>query len=484
MPDSLTDLEAALAPRWTLETPWSAAGVRITARAHDRITGTAVVISAVHCAGDGMATASLAREIGVHDCLAHHPALVPMLTSGREAGWLYMVLAQCGPSLAHRIADRGPLSPAAALSHAIVAADLLHFAHGLGIVHGAVSAECLFLDDAQLRLGGFDAAARVTADAMGALAIAADVHALASTLYTLCTALPWHRGARLDDALPPELVDVLHRALHRDADVRFATPIAFAQALCLAREALEAGEVQGRDGSALREHDAASEVTDLPLDDSVERSLRVLHALLDRAEVSDLPPDPADPLVQRCWSRADAQVSARDARLVALRCRWRLLADRDPVAALSASRSAADAREVLPYRARALAALGRAAEARALAVRSWFDDEALDLPALRSLMMALLLTRAFDLATLVGATEEAQALGDPVIAAAGEVASRRGGGSLSPPAQARALRAIAAAIDRGVPWTAELLVDPRWDALRSDSRFGALLARSQATWTR
>jgi hypothetical protein len=187
--------------------------------------------------------------------------------------------------------------------------------------------------------------------------------------------------------------------------------------------------------------------------------------------------------VQRCWSRADEHVPARDARLVALRCRWRLLAERDPVGALSASRLAMDAREVLPYRARALATLGRAAEARAVAVRAWFDDVTLDLAALRSLMMALLLTRAFDLATLVGVTEGMDGAGDPVIAAAGQIAASRGGRPLAPAAQGRALRAIAAAIDQRAAWTSELMVDPRWDSLRADARFSALLARSKATWT-
>ena len=480
MPDSLLALEAALSHRWTLETPWTAAGVRVTARAHDRITGAAVLVSAVDCAGDGMATASLAREIGVHECLAHQPSMVPMLLSGREAGWLYMVSAQVGPSLAHRLSDAGPLDAAEAVAHVITAADLLHFAHNLGIVHGAVSPRCLFLDDAQLRVGGFDTAARVVRDSTGDLAIAAEVHALAATLYELLTARAWHRGAALPEWLTPEVADVLRRALHRDASIRFATPIAFAQALCLVREALQAGEVTGRDGGDLADLAA---ITDLPLSDGAERSLRVLHAMLDRAEVADLPPDPDDPLVRRCWTRADAQVPARDARLVALRCRWRLLADRDPVAALTVSRIAAQAREVLPYRARALAALGRAAEARAVAVRSWFDDMALDLPALRSLMMALLLTRAFDLATLVSVTEGVDGLGDPVIAAAGQVAAQRGGPPLSAAAQGRAIRAIAAALDRGVPWTAELLVDPRWDSLRANARFSELLARSKATWT-
>ena len=163
---------------------------------------------------------------------------------------------------------------------------------------------------------------------------------------------------------------------------------------------------------------------------------------------------------------------------------WRLLAERDPVGALRASQQAPHASAVLPYRARALAALGRAAEARTLAVRSWFDEVALDLSGVRSLVIALLLTRAFEMASLVSVSEFADGVVDPVILGVGQAAVARGvAPRLTPAAQTRTLHAIGAALDRRVPWTAELLVDPRWDALRADHRFAVLLARSKAAWT-
>ncbi|MCC7053299.1 MAG: hypothetical protein IT355_08515 [Gemmatimonadaceae bacterium] len=482
MPDSLLALESVLVRRWTLQTAWVGSGGRLVAHARDQETGDAVTVTAVCCAADGMVTAGLAREIGVMECLAHQPAMLPLLATGRAAGWLYMVCPHLAPSLADHLACTGPIGEPLALDHAIATADLLHLAHGLGIVHRALSSRCLYPAGAGVLLGGFDAAARVGTDGAAALATAADVRALAATVHEMLTGHPWHRDAVLPAEVSAELAQVLHRALHRDAHQRFPTAIAFAQALCGVRDTLlaGAGEVTARGD----ERDVAdAPLQELPLSDGAARSLRVLHAMLDRAEIADLPPDPGDPLVQRCWTRADAQVPARDARLVALRCRWRLLAERDPVGALSVSLAAAQARQVLPYRARALAALGRAAEARTLAVRSWFDDMALDLPALRSVMVALLLTRAFDMATLVSVAEGADDLADPVIAAARQVAVARGGRSFTPAAQGRAIRAIATALERGVPWTAELLVDPRWDALRTDVRFGALLARSKAAWT-
>ena len=220
------------------------------------------------------------------------------------------------------------------------------------------------------------------------------------------------------------------------------------------------------------------------LGDGAERSLRVLHALLDQAEIADLAPEPDDPLVQRCWSRAAAQVPSGDSRLVALRCRWNLLAERDPVGALSATRPAPDAADVLPYRARALAAMGRAGEARTLATRVWLQELALDASAVRSLTIAFVLTRAFDLVSLVSNAEPALGAGDPVIAAAVELASV---GGMTPPLSSmsrwQALRAIEAALERRSVWTAELLVDPRWDTLRGDQRFVELASRSQAKWT-
>lgn len=481
VPESPSSLDQALSDTWRRDGPWSVVDARHTAQAIDVATGERVLLSAVFCAGDGMATARLAREIGALELLAHQPAAVPLLDSGRAAGWLYCVTPWLdGRSLADLISRDGPLPVHDAVSMAIALADLLHFSHGIGVLHGMLTSQHIWISDGDVRLGGFQRAMRHTVRARDTQHTALDVFDLARALFAALSGQTWQRGAPMPDALPDELTFVLHRALGANRDARFLTAIAFAQALCAVREnALVAeGEVRGRD---VYEQTALDE---LPLSDTADRSLRVLHALLDRAEVADQAPEHDDPLVQRCWARAAQQVAPGDARLVALHCRWRLLADRDPVAALAASQPARYAAEVVPYRARALAALGQAAEARTLAVRSWFDDVALDLSAVRSLMMALLLTRSFDLASLVSVAERAQGVVDPVIMAAGQVSASLGAvRPLTAAAQSRTLRAISAAIDERVPWTAELLVDPRWDGLRSDHRFSALLARSKAAWT-
>ena len=427
-----------------------------------------------------MATAQMAREIGALECLAHQSTVVPLLASGRAAGWLYLVTPWRELSLRALVARNGPLAVQDAVKHAIAVADLLHFAHGLGLAHGAVSAETMSLEDGQIRLGGFSAVTRAHVESERARTAARDVFGLAGALFVSLTATPWRAGLRCPDVLPEALMHLLHRALGSDRNARFATAIAFAQALCAVRDTALVDEME----VSAREAALEGEIAERPLSDGADRSLRVLHALLDRAEVADLPPEPDDPLVVQCWRRASAQVGARDARLVALQCRWRLLAECDPVGALSASQAAPNAAAVLPYRARALAALGRAAEARTLAVRSWFDDVALDLSGLRSLISALLLTRAFEMASLVSVAECAHGVDDPVVMAAGQTAVARGAvRRLTPTARTRTLRAIASAIERRLPWTAELLVDPRWDILRDDRRFTVLLARAKAAWT-
>jgi hypothetical protein len=442
-------------------------GCRATAFAHDVASGARVALAAVLCAADGMATASLAREIGVLEFLAYQPSVLPLLGSGRAAGCLYAV-TPCtdGVSLADELTREGPLPADEALTQVIAVADLLHFMHGAGIAHGAVSATVLYRVGHTVLLGGFHGAVRLAGVPDPAACIAADVYALAQTACALLTA-----GVRTDVALISERTNAavgatLHRATSRRLHERFPTAIALAQALHLARESMHDGacEVTARESA-----DEAEPV----LSDGVQRSLSVLHALLDRAEVDDAAPEPGDPLVQRCWDRASAQLPAHDARLVALRVRWRLLADRDPVGALSDAQPAQSAAAVWPYRARALAAMGQAAEARALAIRAWFDDAALDVPAVRSVAMALRVTRAFDLAALVSATESATGSTDPVLHSAGS----------AHPDSTVSLAAIAEALDRRAPWTVELLMDPRWDALRAEPGFATLAGRARALWT-
>ena len=480
VPPSRKSLENTLDESWHRTCEWAAAGGRVVAQARDRATGESVCISAVFCDDDGMATARMAREIGVLETLTHQPAVVPLLGSGRVDGWLYMVTPWREMSLREHLVRVGPLDVEVALEHAIAVADLLHLTHSLGLTHGAVSADALFVEGGQVQLGAWTSASRIRTENDRPRAATRDVFGLGNALYELLSGTKWAPNSRMPDQLPDVLTQFLHRALGPDRDARYATAIAFAQALCIVREALS------DDARAVSGRDATSEllVEELPLSDGVERSLRVLHALLDRAEVADQAPERDDPLVVECWHRADAQVASDDARLVALRCRWQLLAERDPVGALHASQQAPHAAAVLPYRARALAALGRASEARTVAVRSWFDDVALDLSGVRSLVIALLLTRAFEMASLVSVSEFAAGVTDPVILAAGQSAVARGTvPRLTPAAQTRTLRAISSALDRRVPWTAELLVDPRWDALRADHRFAVLLARSKAAWT-
>ena len=332
----LAALESHLALRWRLGTEWVADGPRSVTHAQDPADGTTVTVQAVFCADDGMATAQMAREIRALESLAHQPAVVPLLATGRAAGWLYTVTPNhAANSVRDRIARDGALPTLQALDATIAIADLLHFAHGIGIAHGAVSAATIVLQGADAQLSGFASTTRITVDADEAARVR-DVFTLAGALYEMLTGQRWTVRTRIPELESDEVRLVLHRALSPNRDRRYTTAIAFAQALCTIRDHFtdDVGEVSARDAMA----DGGIEA--LPLSDGADRSLRVLHALLDRAEVAEYPPEPNDPLVQNCWGRANAHVPENDVRLVALRCRWRLLADRDPVGALSAARLA------------------------------------------------------------------------------------------------------------------------------------------------
>ena len=322
MPESPTALEHALETTWQVAGEWSAVDGRAVVRATDKTTGELVRILAVSCAEDGMATARLAREIGVLLRLAHQAAVLPLLDSGRLAGWLYAVTPWRDLSLRTALERSGPMPVDDAMAHTIDVADLLHFAHGLGVTHGAVSADALFSDSEQVQLGEFSSALCIRTESERPRAATRDVFGLSCALYEMLSGARWVANGRIPDALPEPLIHFLHRALGPDRHSRFATAIAFAQALCAVRDAISDHmyAVTGRDAM----NDLP--VEELPLSDGADRSLRVLHALLDRAEVADMPPEPDDPLIAYCWERAGTQVRADDARLVALRCRWRLLA--------------------------------------------------------------------------------------------------------------------------------------------------------------
>jgi hypothetical protein len=460
-------LVAALGPDFLPMTPWAVHRGYHRLDATIRSTGQRVRLRAARCTMHSTQAFALAREIAVLRCLALQPSAEPLLAAGRTGGWVFVVTPCCtAGSLSARMTAGAPLTVETALTYVIAIADLLHFSHSLGIVHGAISAEAICVHGDGVVLTGFDSAQFVATDSRGAAAVWRDVKALATVLATVLGG-------------DGELSDGVAAVAAQSREGAFITAIDFAQALCEARDTLTCGhpEVSAREAGTASERVA-------PLGDVAERSLRVLHALLDQAEIADLPPEPEDPLVQRCWRCAEERVAAGDARLIALRCRWNLLAERDPVRALSAARAAPDAADVLPYRARALAAMGRAGEARTLATRVWFQGPPLDAAAVRSLTIAFVLTRAFALVSRVSDAEGALgAVVDPVIAAAAKLAAAGGIATpLSEVSRWEALRAIEAALDRRSVWTAQLLVDPRWDALRGDQRFAELALRSRAQW--
>ena len=242
-------------------------GPRFVADARDPSDDTAVTVQAVFCADDGMATAQMAREIRALERLAHQPAVVPLLATGRAAGWLYIVTAgHAGNSLRDRIARAGALPILPALDVTIAIADLLHFAHGIGIAHGAVSADTIVMAGCDARLCGFSATTQITGDA-DAAPRSRDVFTLAGALFEMLTGWRWTVRARIPELEYDELRLVLHRALGPNRELRYTSAIAFAQALCTIRDQQESGvgEVSGRDAMS----DGAIE--EVPLSDGADR---------------------------------------------------------------------------------------------------------------------------------------------------------------------------------------------------------------------
>ncbi len=65
-----------------------------------------------------------------------HPRIVPVYEAGRAGDRHYLAMALIeGHSLADRLADEGPMAPAAAASVAAELAEALAYAHALGVVH-------------------------------------------------------------------------------------------------------------------------------------------------------------------------------------------------------------------------------------------------------------------------------------------------------------------------------------------------------------
>lgn len=279
-PSMITELEVlgqALTDRYRIDRVLGRGGMATVYLAHDLKHDRAVAIKVLR----GELTAALgperfAREIAVTARL-DHPHLLPLLDSGSASGLFYYVMPFVeGASLRDRL-DRErqlPLEDAVAITRALAGA--LHYAHALGIVHRDVKPENVLLSGGHARLADFGIARLVTAlnvsdsDALTGTGMMlgtpaymspeqavgdreidrrTDVYSLAAVTYEMLAGQPPHTGATLEalvqkklrepvasltvvrDVVPAGVDEAIRKALARVPADRFATTVAYAEAL-------------------------------------------------------------------------------------------------------------------------------------------------------------------------------------------------------------------------------------------------------------
>lgn len=188
-----------------------------------------------------------------------HPYIVTVYDQGLTADQRpYVVMELCaGGSYADRLAEDGVRPPAEVVAVGQKVADALAAAHRAGVLHQDVKpGNILVTADGEPRLADFGTVAGATLTPAYAApevfrseppTAAGDVHSLGATLYALLAGRPprWPEvGTRSVAAVlrpdgpvadvpgaPPELVDVLRRAMAPDPEDRYGSAAEFRDAL-------------------------------------------------------------------------------------------------------------------------------------------------------------------------------------------------------------------------------------------------------------
>ena len=217
------------------------------------------------------------REIEIGAQL-HHPHILPLYDSGEAHGFLYYVMPYVeGESLRDRLAREKQLPLDDALQIAREVADALSYAHGHDVVHRDIKPENILLESGHAVVADFGIARAITAAggenltetgiALGTPAYMSpeqatgskeldgrsDLYSLGCVLYEMLAGEPPYTGPtaqalmakrlvdpvpavrRLRAAVPAGVERVLMKALARVPADRFATAVAFAEALQLDR---------------------------------------------------------------------------------------------------------------------------------------------------------------------------------------------------------------------------------------------------------
>ncbi|HEY4306047.1 MAG TPA: serine/threonine-protein kinase [Gemmatimonadaceae bacterium] len=268
------DLQAALAGEYSLERELGRGGMGIVYLARDvRLDrDVAIKVLPTHLSHTAEARDRFIREARTAASLSH-PHIVPIHRVGEAGEFVFFVMTYVeGETLGDRLRRAGPLSPAEATRLLREVAWALAYAHGRGIVHRDVKPDNILLEagtgralvtDFGIAYGGAHALTSTepgqimgTAHFMSPEQGASDPVDARSDLYSLGVVgylavsgrLPYESSnvpallvrQAMEDApsvasvapgLPPSLAMAIDRCLSRDADARFASGEALAEAL-------------------------------------------------------------------------------------------------------------------------------------------------------------------------------------------------------------------------------------------------------------
>ncbi|MCH8144622.1 MAG: protein kinase [Gemmatimonadetes bacterium] len=272
--DTFDRLKTALADRYAIERELGAGGMATVYLAHDIEHDRRVAVKVLRPElAATIGSQRFLREIKITARL-NHPHILPLLDSGEADGFLYYVMPNMeGETLRDRLNREGQLSIEDAIRTTSEVADALSHAHGHGIVHRDVKPENIFLSAGQAVIGDFGIARAITAAggerltetgmAVGTVAYMSpeqasgesridgrsDVYALGCVVYEMLAGAPPFTGpsaqaimARhsLDpvpslrtvrSTVPEGLEQVILKALAKIPADRFASAVAFAEAL-------------------------------------------------------------------------------------------------------------------------------------------------------------------------------------------------------------------------------------------------------------
>jgi eukaryotic-like serine/threonine-protein kinase len=274
MTDTFDRLKTALADRYTIERELGAGGMATVYLAHDIEHDRSVAVKVLRPElAAALGPERFLREIKITAQL-NHPHILPLLDSGEADGFLYYVMPNVeGETLRDRLDSEGQLPIEDAIKTTTEVAHALSYAHSHDIVHRDIKPENIFLSAGQAVIGDFGIARAITAAggerltetglAVGTVAYMSpeqaggeslidgrsDVYALGCVVYEMLAGAPPFTGPSVQaimarhsldpppslrtvrSTIPEGLEQVILKALAKIPADRFASAVAFAEAL-------------------------------------------------------------------------------------------------------------------------------------------------------------------------------------------------------------------------------------------------------------